>query len=363
MNSKKADFKKLLPLLVRFSSSGVSINLSKRFILFDLLKGLNEHLEEKPFLNLVSFIRYENIYERFVYGKIKTVYDKLKRNPFKKYFISKHIHSRILSDLNEVMKINDKIDVIIFSTGIIIYDNYQENNFNVLLLTLHGGEDMPDKISKKVVSDHIPRKREEDIHSDKLYRKIVLKQGGVWIDNKISRFFCDLNRDENSCIHQNNSDMINYLWSEELSSKDEDFIYNFYENFYALLEQIFNFYKFNIVFDGHTMRNAADRPNISFGTHYIPKFYLPVVSGIKKKMHSMGYSDIGINKPYEGGFILNWISQKYPSTFIFSMEINKKLYLYSDRIRPKPNNIEKLSDDLIKIFDIQEEEGYRLDSK
>lgn len=107
------------------------------------------------------------------------------------------------------------------------------------------------------------------------------------------------------------------------------------------------------------MRHEKTRPSISFGTHYIPKFYLPIVASLKKKIMSMGYESCGINNPYGGGYILAWISKKYPAVFTFSMEINKKIYLYPDRLKTKPKNIEKISNDLVKIFDIQEEDGYR----
>lgn len=80
------------------------------------------------------------------------------------------------------------------------------------------------------------------------------------------------------------------------------------------------------------MRHEKTRPSISFGTHYIPKFYLPIVASLKKKIMSMGYESCGINK---------------------------KIYLYPDRLKTKPKNIEKISNDLVKIFDIQEEDGYR----
>ena len=49
----------------------------------------------------------------------------------------------------------------------------------------------------------------------------------------------------------------------------------------------------------------------------------------------------GINQPYEGGYILAWISKQYPSVFTFSMEINKKRYLSSDRLKFNVKNTEK----------------------
>ena len=115
-----------------------------------------------------------------------------------------------------------------------------------------------------------------------------------------------------------------------------------------------------MIFDAHTMRDEKNRPNISFGTQYIPKFYLPIVKSMRSKMKSIGYENIAVNKPYGGGFILKWLSTMYPNRFTFSMEINKKIYMYKDRIKVKKSKIKKISEDLVNIFDIVEEEGFRM---
>jgi len=115
-----------------------------------------------------------------------------------------------------------------------------------------------------------------------------------------------------------------------------------------------------MIFDAHTMRPEEDRPNISFGTHYIPKFYLPIVKSMRSKIKALGYESVGVNKPYGGGFILKWLSTKYPYLFIFSMEVNKKIFMTKDRSKVKLKKMDKISSDLVQIFDIMEEEGFRI---
>ena len=187
-----------------------------------------------------------------------------------------------------------------------------------------------------------------------------MKQGGIWIDNKMSRYYCDINRNISKCIYRNNTFAGNEpVWKEALTKSEEEKIHEFYRKFYFLLTNLLDTYKFNVIFDGHTMKNLEGRADISMGTHYIPKFYLPIVGSISRKIKHIGYDSVGINKPFRGGFILEWISVKFPCVFIFSMEVNKKLYMTKNRLKVIPEKADKLSDDMVNIFDIVEDEGYR----
>lgn len=357
-------FEKISPILINPTSSSITIGLSKRFMLFKLLGDITNKLEEDPHLNFVSLLKYYKVLGKFLEGTIHEFHRDRNKAYFKDFFVHKEVWKRIKEDLEYVYKINPKLNMTITQEGILVYDNYKKNKFNTLLLTIHGGTYVPKHIQKKLKITKEKRYKEEDVESDRIYCDIVLKQGGIWIDNKHSRFYCDLNRNLSRCIYENDSNnKIKDLWKEELSKSERKEIHNFYSMFYSMLNKLLDTFSFNIIFDAHTMRDEETRPDMSFGTHYIPKFYLPIVKSIKSKIRSLGYEKVGINKPYGGGFILKWLSVKYPSLFIFSMEINKKIYMTKDRTKCYKNRCEKISSDLAQIFDITEEEGFRMEKK
>ena len=100
-----------------------------------------------------------------------------------------------------------------------------------------------------------------------------------------------------------------------------------YHEFYFTLSRLIDTYRFNIIFDGHSMKDAKGRPEISFGTKYIPKFYMPIVRSMQKKLNNLGYNPVSLNVPYSGGYILQWLNSRFPDIFICSMEVNKRLYM------------------------------------
>jgi N-formylglutamate amidohydrolase len=354
-------FEKISPILISPTSSSITLSLSKRFMLFTLLKKTAQKIEDEPHLNFISLLKYYKVLGKFLQGTIYEFHRDRNKAYFKDFFIDKEIYKRIKEDLEYVYKINQNVNLTITKEGIIVYDNYDKRSFNILLLTVHSGIYVPKNIEKKQNLTKEERIKEEDLDSDRLYCNLVLKQSGIWIDNKHSRYYCDVNRHIDRCIYQeDNNNNIKNLWKEELNGSEKNEIYEFYKMFYSMLSKLLDSYNFNIIFDAHTMRDMKNRPDISFGTQYIPKFYLPIVKSMKYKIINLGYSKVGINRPYGGGFILKWLSSIYPNIFIFSMEVNKKLYMYKNRKKVKIKNREKISNDLINIFDIEEEEGFRI---
>lgn len=330
-------------------------------MLFRLIENLTKKIEDEPHLNFISLLKYYKVFGKFLQGTIHEFHRDRNKRYFKDFFVHKDVWVKIKDDLEYVYSLNLEINLMITKEGIIVYDNYKKNGFNILLLTIHSGTFVPDEIQKKMAITKDQRHQEEDMDSDRLYSKLVLLQGGIWVDNKHSRFYCDLNRNLSNCIYENDANIkIKKLWKEQLNKKEIDKIHNFYSMFYSALSRLLETYNFNLIFDAHTMRHEKGRPDISFGTQYIPKFYLPIVKSMRIKIKSIGYEKVDVNKPYEGGFILKWLSTKYPNLFIFSMEINKKLYMYKDRLKIKKNKVDKISTDLVQIFDITEEEGFRI---
>ncbi len=350
----------LNPLLIRLSSRSISFSLSERFLLFQFLNQASRKIEDNPYLNFLSIIKNYKIFGRILGGTIHDFYRDRNKSYFVNFFVSKELYAIVKSDIERVHSINNDLKVTIFKEGFIIYDNYKTNQFNLFLLTCHSGTYITPSIEKKMLLTKEQRYREEDIASDELYSKLVLKQGGIWIDNKLSRYYCDLNRNSSNCIYGSKpfADK-KALWKTALTKAEEEKIHEVYRKFYFLLTNLLDTYKFNVILDGHTMKDMEGRTNISLGTHFIPKFYLPIVGSIKRKIKQMDYGSVGINKPFRGGFILEWMSLKFPCVFILSMEFNKKLYMTKNRVKVIPKKVEKLSEDIVNIFDIIEDEGYR----
>ncbi|MFP4403408.1 MAG: N-formylglutamate amidohydrolase [Nanoarchaeota archaeon] len=354
---------RISPILLKPTSNSITISLSKRFMLFKLVENISLRIENDLHLNFISLLKYYKVFGKILEGDIKEFYKDRNKRYFKDFFLDVKIWEQIKEDLEHVYLINNNINVTITKHGIIVYNNYKKNQFNILLLTIHSGTYIPNNVEKKMYLSSTNRKKEEDIDTNKLYSKLVLNQGGVWIDNKCSRFYCDLNRNISNCIYenkQNQNNNLNKIWKEDLTTKEINEIHSFYSSFYSLLTRLLDVFNFNIIFDAHSMRHEPKRPDFSLGTHFIPKFYLPIVKSIKKRIISLGYRKVGINRPYGGGFILKWLSSKYPFLFIFSMEINKKIYMSKNRLRTYKTKTEKISNDLVKIFDIVEEKGFRI---
>ncbi len=79
---------------------------------------------------------------------------------------------------------------------------------------------------------------------------------------------------------------------------------------------------------------------------------MPIVRKLRGRLLGMGYSPIYINNPYKGGFVLKWLSLMYPYRFIFSMEINKKLYTNKSETRSQKLKMNKIKDDITGLFEI-----------
>ncbi|MBU4246669.1 MAG: N-formylglutamate amidohydrolase [Nanoarchaeota archaeon] len=350
----------LSPVLIRPTSDSITVSLSKRFLLFQLLNQLSQKIDEDPRLNFMGFLKTHKIFSTSLNGTVRDFYRDRDALYFTYFFTYKELHLRVKSDIERVYKINADVKVTIFKDGLVLYDNYKNRQFNILLLTCHSGSYLPENIEQKLFLTREQRYKEEDIASDEIYSELVLKQGGIWIDNKMSRYYCDLNRSMSKSIYKNRPKKNIMIWKQNLTDEEKENIRQYYRDFYFLLKKLLDIYKFNVIFDGHTMQDMKGRANISMGTHFIPKFYLPIVGSINKKIIYLGYKSVGINEPYGGGFILEWISTKYPNLFIFSMEVNKKLYMTKNRLKIKQKNVSALAEDMVDIFDIIEDKKYRL---
>ncbi len=356
MKKLKEILEEISPIMIDADFLSLKISLSKRFLLFQLLQQINKKIEDDPYLNFLSVLRNYKALGPILHGTAYEFFRDKNKFYFKNFFTEKNHYEIVKRDIEWVYSHNKDIKITITKKGLVIYDNYQNQKFNTLLLTVHSGHWMPEKIEKKLLLTEKQRKKEEDIGIERIYGHLVLKKGGIWIDNKLSRFAIDYNRPVERAIYFKGSEIWvkKDIWKKELNRWDINYLHRCYEDFFFTLSEIVNAYKFNIIFDGHSMRDGPDRSEISFGTKHIPRFYMPIVKGMQKKLNKLGYNTF-LNKPYHGGFILEWLNDKFPDIFLFSIEINKKLYMTKDREKVKENNLNKLAEDMTKIFDIEDE--------
>ena len=111
-------------------------------------------------------------------------------------------------------------------------------------------------------------------------------------------------------------------------------------------------YHFNVILDAHSMTDAPDRPEISFGIEFIPKFYMPIVKSMQRSLAKKGYKEVKFNIPYKGGYILQSLKEKFPNAFTCAIEINKKVYMMKDQIHTDEHKVSKVKKDLYSLFNI-----------
>ncbi len=323
------------------------------------LQKINDKLEETPHVNFLSLL---NSYKRVIDvldGSISYFYRKRNTLWFKEFFPEEELYKLVKEDLERYHEKYGRINLTITKNGILIYDNYKKNQFNTLLMTVHGGKWVPNYGQELMAISEEKRYQEDDLGADLIYGKLALDNGGVWISAKFSRFFCDLNRKRHRAIYSNTSEKrVQDIWKKELTRFQKERILKNYDQFYYILETLVDTHRFNIIFDGHTMCYEPSRPCFSFGATCIPHFYSPIVEKMRNILHKETGKRIHLNNPYKAGHILNYLSKKYPDIFILSMEINKKLYMDKAHLKLKTREINKLSNAIEKMFIFEKPKSY-----
>ncbi|MFH1849843.1 MAG: N-formylglutamate amidohydrolase [archaeon] len=346
----------LSPVMINQNFNSISIGLSNRFLLFRAINELDRKISDEPYLNFISVLKFYKILGRFLHGPIQDLYRDRNKLYFQNFFMDESLYKLVRDDIEWVYAKNKEVKMTITKRGLIIYDNYRPNSFNVLLLTIHSGTWMPEDIEKTQIITRNQRLVEEDVDSHKLYCNLVLENNGIWIDNKSSRFTCDYNRAPDGAVIEDNTDRwVKHLWKQPITKWQRRRLLKGYAEFYFTLGQLIDTYRFNIIFDAHSMRHAKGRPNISFGTKYIPSFYMPIVRSIQRKLINIGYHPVALNNPFHGGYILKWLNKRFPDIFICSMEVNKRLYMSWDRRKSIEKRLNRIAKDISTIFDISED--------
>lgn len=342
------------PILIRPQKTSINIGISKDFLLLQIIKRVIRKMEADPYLNFINELKYYKVLGKIIHGPIEEIYRDRNKRYIRHFFESKELYDLVKKDLEWVYNKNKKVLITMNKKGYVIYHNYKKNKFNILLLTIHSGTFMPSDIAGKQAITKKERMLEEDIDIHKIYSPLVLENAGIWIDNKLSRFACDYNRSPEKAIYNNKSELwIQKLWKKPLNKQQRKRLMDGYEDFYLTLRSLVDSYRFNIIFDGHSMKHVKDRADVSFGTKYIPRFYMPVVRTMKEQLLKLGYSNVAFDKPFSGGYILQWLSRKFPNIFICSMEVNKNLYMNKGRTASHEPRINTLSSDILQIFNIE----------
>ena len=358
-------FEQISPVLINPTSTSLTISLSKRFLIFQMLEKLTRRIEDDPHLNFISVLKNYKVLGKILDGTLYELHRDRNKLYFKNFFIDSQLYQSVKQDLEWVYqkceKINElqeklhNIKLTITKRGVIVYDNYQKNQFNILLMTIHSGTWMRRDIQVKQFISKENRLLEEDIDTHKIYSNLVLEKGGIWIDNKASRFACDYNRNPSRAIYSNISEKwIKEVWKEELSEQQKRWLLEGYNEFYFTLGKLIDTYRFNIIFDGHSMKDLKGRPEMSFGTKYIPNFYMPIVRSMQRNLGNLGYNPVSLNVPYKGGYILEWLRNQFPNIFICSMEVNKNLYMAKNRKKVINKELDALSKNITQIFNIED---------
>lgn len=333
-------------------------SLSYSAVLTELTR-LNDKLEETPHLNFLSLL---NSYKRVIDvldGSVGYFYRKRNTLWFKEFFPEQELYELVKEDLKRYNKKYSKIKLTITKNGILIYYNYKKNRFNTLLMTIHGGKWVPNYGKDLMHISERRRLQEDDLGTDIIYGPFVLENGGVWINAKFSRFFCDLNRRRPRAIYSNTSEpMVGKIWKKELTSPQKATILKNYDQFYYVLEKLVDTHRFNIIFDGHTMRQKPGRPPFSFGVKCIPHFYYPIVEHMRTTLRKETGQPVDINNPYGGGHILKHLAEQYPDVFIFSMEVNKKLYMDRTHLKVSQRKVNKLCKAIDKMLTFERPKHY-----
>ena len=142
---------------------------ANRFFLFDLMGKIGRVIEEDIHSNFVALLRAHRFLGRILNGKLKEFYQDRNKIYFKKFFLDAKLYKLVKADIEYLYPQYPDVKMTITKRGVIIYDNYQKNVFNVLLLTIHSGIWVPMEIEKKLNISEEERFKEEDVDTNKLY--------------------------------------------------------------------------------------------------------------------------------------------------------------------------------------------------
>jgi len=130
-------FSILSPILINPSKTSITIGLSKRFLIFQMLKRLGKKIEDEPYLNFISVLKNYKVLGRILDGTVYELHRDRNNLYFKNFFVEREVWKLVKEDLEWLMKEHKdakNIKLAITKRGVLVYDNYKKNNFNLLLM-------------------------------------------------------------------------------------------------------------------------------------------------------------------------------------------------------------------------------------
>ena len=101
-------------------------------------------IEEDPHLNFVAVLKSYKVLGRILTGTLHEFYRDRNRIYFKRFFTEPELYEMVKKDLEALYPKYKDVKMTITKQGLLIYDNYKKNTFNVLLITAHSGLWVPE---------------------------------------------------------------------------------------------------------------------------------------------------------------------------------------------------------------------------
>ena len=113
-------FKTISPLLINPTKTSITLSLSRRFFLFQILQKLAKEIEEEPYLNFLTVLKNYKLVGRVLHGTIKEMYKDRNKFYFKNFFLDRDLYELVKKDIEELYPKYKEINVILSKHGTII---------------------------------------------------------------------------------------------------------------------------------------------------------------------------------------------------------------------------------------------------
>ncbi len=110
------------PVLIQPGTGSVTIGISKRFFLFQLMNRIINLIEEEPHLNFIAALKSYKVLGRFLYGTLHEFYRDRNRVYFKNFFLDKRLYELVRADLEYLHPKYSHVNMTITKRGLVIYD-------------------------------------------------------------------------------------------------------------------------------------------------------------------------------------------------------------------------------------------------
>src|SRR3989338_10510422 len=89
----------VLPIKVKPGYTSITIGLSKRFFIFQMIKQLVREIEDDPYLNFISFLKNYKILGKFLNGNIQDLYRDRGKSYFRNFFFDTELYELVKKDI------------------------------------------------------------------------------------------------------------------------------------------------------------------------------------------------------------------------------------------------------------------------